>query len=288
MATLPYRAVQQFAGTGTWPAIALTVAIVACAVLLFIRIRAARVPLLVAIAAALLPIMPVATELQPRWAFALWLVFTIAVGFVPRALPRGEVIVVIVLLLAIAAHLTEWPGDFRRFKRMSDEARVFVDLTPGDIIRDAETPPVTLAQLAGLLGARGKATNDDLDLCNETGLLHRVFEYDARRREVVDIGPQPVVASCKTIRTMPLNAEFTFEEPGSFFWRLGPYNAGTYSFILGGTQAYEVHRDGGFRSPGLPGLTFRIRYHSPAGWTTYSPDIRVDMIARRRITFLRK
>jgi hypothetical protein len=288
IATLPFRAVQQFAGAGTWAAIAMTVAIVACALLLFVRVRAARVPLLVAIACALLPIMPVATELQPRWSFALWLAASIAVAFVPRAVARGEIIVGVVLLLAIAAHATEWPGDFRRFKRMSDEAHVFVDLPPGGIIRDAETPPVTLDQLAGLLGTKGKAVYDDLDLCADAKSLHRVFEYDARRREVVDIGSRPVIASCNSIRTMPLNAEFTFDEPGSFFWRLGPYGDGTYSFILGGRQAYEVHRDGGFRSPGLPALTFRIRYHSPAGWTTYSPDIKVDMIARRRMTFVRK
>ncbi len=288
MATLPFRAVLQFAGSGSWGAIALTAAIVACAVLLAVRLRAARLPLAVGIVAALLPILPVATELQPRWAFALWLVLTISVAFVPRALPRGEIVVVIVLLLAMAAHATEWPSQFRHFKRMSDEAHVFADLAPGEIIRDAETPSVTLSEIAALVGTHGKAVYDDLELCHEAGTLRRVFEYNARRREVVDVGPQPVVASCRAIRTMPLAADFTFEEPGSFFWHLGPYAEGTYAFVINPERVYEVHRDGGFRSPGFPGVTLRVRYHSPAGWTTYSPEMKVDMVARRRIVFIRK
>lgn len=289
MATLPFRAVREFAGSRSALAIALTVGVMACATLLFVRVRAARLPLVVAIAAALLPILPVATELQPRWAFALWLVFSISVGFASHALPRGWIIVVIVFFLAIGAHATEWPSRFRSFRRMSDEARVFVTLGPGDVMRNAETPPVTFGQLAARFGdAHGGAANDDLDLCRAAKRLNRILEYDDHRREIVDEGSKPILDSCRTIRSMPLAADFTFDEPGSFFWRLGPYGDGTYSFILPGAQAYEVHRDGGFRSPGLPGLTFRVRYHSPAGWTTYSPEIKVDMIARRRITFVRK
>jgi hypothetical protein len=289
MVTLPFRAVREFAGSRSSFAIALTLAVVACAALLFVRVRAARLPLAVAIAVALIPILPVATELQPRWAFALWLVFSICVAFVPRALPRGAIVVVIVLLLAIGAHATEWPARFRSVRRMSDEARVFVTLGPNDVLRNSETPPVTLGQLASRFpDAHGRAANDDLDLCPATGTLHRVLEYDDRRREIVDEGPKPIVDSCRGMRTMPLSADFTFDEPGSFFWRLGPYSDGTYSFVLPGAQTYEVHRDGGFRSPGLPGLTFRVRYRSPSGWTTYSPDIKVDMIARRRIAFVRK
>jgi hypothetical protein len=289
MATLPFRAVREFAGSRSALAIALAAALVACVVLLFVRVRAARLPLIVAIAAALLPILPVATELQPRWAFALWLVFSMSVAFVTHALPRGWIVVVVVLLLAIGAHATEWPSRIRSSRRMSDEARVFVTLGSADVIRNAETPPVTLGQLATRFSdAHGRAVNDDLDLCSATGALHRVFEYDNHRHEIVDEGAKPVIDSCNAIRTKPLAADFTFEEPGSFFWRLGPYADGTYSFILPGAQAYEVHRDGGFRSPGLPGLKFRVRYHSPAGWTTYSPEISVDMIARRRITFVRK
>ncbi len=289
MVTLPLRAVREFAGSQSAFAIALTVVVVACAALLFVRVRAARLPLTVAIAVALIPILPVATELQPRWAFALWLVFSISVAFIPRAFPRGEIVVLIVLLLAIGAHATEWPSRFRDVRRMSDEARTFVTLGPDDVLRNAATPPVTLGQLATRFpDAHGRAANDDLDLCPATGTLHRIFEYDVRRQQIVDEGPKPIVDSCRSIRTMPLSADFTFDEPGSFFWRLGPYSNGTYSFVLPGAQTYEVHRDGGFRSPGLPGLTFRVRYRSPSGWTTYSPDIKVDMIARRHTTFLRK
>lgn len=289
MATLPFRAVREFAGFRGVFAIALTLALVVCVVTLFVRVRPARLPLTVAIIAALLPILPVATELQPRWAFGLWLVFSMSVAFVSRAFPRAWIMVAVVALLAVGAHATEWPARIRGFRRMSDEARVFVTLGSGDVIRNVAAPTVTFGQLqARFASAQGQAVNDDLDLCRATSGLHHVLEYDDHRRAMIEEGLKPTLDSCHTIRHMPLTGEFTFDEPGSFFWRLGPYATGTYSFVLPGAQAYEVQRDGGFRSPGMPGLKFRIRYRSLGGWMTYSPEIVVDMVARRRFTFVQK
>jgi len=130
---------------------------------------------------------------------------------------------------------------------------------------------------------------DDLALCTNNRPVARVFQYEESQHEVRDIGKYEIRASCRSIRTMPLSARVTFEEPGSFFWDLGPYRNGAYAFVLGdGKQAYDVPREGGFRSPNLPALAIRVRYRSPAGWTTYSPQFYVDMRKRQPITFERR
>ncbi|HEX7679530.1 MAG TPA: hypothetical protein VF713_15465, partial [Thermoanaerobaculia bacterium] len=61
---------------------------------------------------------------------------------------------------------------------------------------------------------------------------------------------------------------------------LGPYAGGRYSAILGnGIQAFEIpRRDALNLERGIPGLGLRIRYDSPAGWTTYSPELTLDFV----------
>ena len=61
------------------------------------------------------------------------------------------------------------------------------------------------------------------------------------------------------------------------FWDFGPYTDGSYSVLFAdGIKAYDVPRHDGFRLSGVQMLTLRLRYQSPAGWVTYSPDIVVD------------
>jgi hypothetical protein len=291
LATLPFRAVRHFAGSGSAAGIVLMALVVACAALVAVRVRASRLPIVTAIVVALVPILPVATQLNPRWTFVLWLLAASAVAFVGHALPpRGAVaILLIVLLAAIVANRVEWPREIRRFTRMSDEARVFANLGPNDIIRDAESPPVTLDELGRLVGAHGRAMYDDLSLCANSRPIARVFQYDESQHAVRDVGKYDIRASCRSIRNMPLVAHVTFEEAGSFFWDLGPYRDGSYAFVLGdGKQTYDVPREGGFRSANLPGLAIRVRYRSPAGWTTYSPQFYVDMRKRQPIRFERR
>src|SRR5438093_11334827 len=73
LATLPVRAVRQFAGAGSAAGIVLTAATVLAVIVIVIRLRSARLPVIVGLIIALIPIVPVATELQVRWAFSLWL-----------------------------------------------------------------------------------------------------------------------------------------------------------------------------------------------------------------------
>jgi hypothetical protein len=291
LATLPFRAVRHFAGSGSVAGFVLLALVVACAAIVAVRVRASRLPIVTAIVVALVPILPVATQLNPRWTFVLWLLAASSIAFVDGALPRQAAVAVlsIVLVAAVVANRVEWPRELRRFTRMSDEARVFSQLGPDDIIRDAQSPPVTLDELGRLVGANGRAMYDDLALCADSRPIGRVFQYDEKQHKVHDAGMVDIRASCRSIRDMPLTARVTFDEQGSFFWNLGPYRDGSYAFVLGdGKQAYDVPREGGFRSPNLPGLAIRVRYRSPAGWTTYSPQFYVDMRKRQPITFERR
>jgi hypothetical protein len=80
---------------------------------------------------------------------------------------------------------------------------------------------------------------------------------------------------------MPLYATFNFERH-AVLWHLGPYREGSYAFVLGhGSQAFEVPRDAGFRINGMPAVTLRVRYTSPADWVTYSPEIALDFVHHR-------
>ena len=60
-------------------------------------------------------------------------------------------------------------------------------------------------------------------------------------------------------------------------WTLGPYREGTYSFVLGdGIQAFPMPSYGGFQLRQAGALSLRVKYRSPEGWTTYSPELKMD------------
>jgi hypothetical protein len=282
IATLPVRAFGQFG-------IPVAIALIVCIAIIFVRLRGARWVIVAGAFAALLPIIPVAAQLQPRWSFALWLVSASAIAFVKLALPRyGLAVIGLVVITTLASFRVEWPRAFRRFMQMSDEARVFALLDQGDVMLNAATPPVTLQQLARWSRARGRAVYDELPLCHDAKPPRRVFQYDPNRREVRDVGSSVLVADCARIRTAPLFAHFSFAGDGAFYWNLGPYRDGRWFFVLGEDIAYEVGSDAGFRAAGLPELTIRVRYESPAGWMTYSPDLRLDLQSRRAVSFDRR
>jgi hypothetical protein len=276
IATLPFRAFAQF---GTIAAITTLI----CLVIVFVRLRNARLVIAAGAIAALLPIIPVAAQLQPRWAFTLWLLSATAIAFVEMALPRhGLILAGVAVLAMLASFRLEWPRTFRHFMQMSDEARVFAQLGPGDILLNAETPPVTMQALAHYTHARGRAIYDELNLCRDPN-PHRFFRYDEKRHEV-----GAAALDCAHIRTAPLSAHFVFGDDGAFYWTLGPYRDGRWVFVLGDDIAYEVRPEAGFRMPDIDALTIRMRYESPAGWMTYSPDLRLDMKTRRPVSFDRR
>jgi len=273
IATLPFRAFSQF---GMLPAILIAV----CIAIVFVRMRESRLIIIACGLAALLPIVPVAAQLQPRWSFALWLVSASAIAFV-----QLRVVIGLALITALVSFRVEWPRALRHFLRMSDEARVFAQLGANDVLLHAETPPVTMQELARYTHASAHAIYDELSLCADPK-PHRTFEYDATRREERETNA--LAKDCASIRTAPLFAHFVFGDDGAFYWTLGPYRDGRYVFVLGDDIAYEVRPDAGFRFPNIDALTIRIRYDSPAGWMTYSPDLRLDMKTRHAVNFDRR
>jgi hypothetical protein len=64
----------------------------------------------------------------------------------------------------------------------------------------------------------------------------------------------------------------------TLLWDLGPYQEGRYGFVLeDGTEVFEMPHSAGFNVQGLTDLSLRIKYESPEGWATYSPQLRLEI-----------
>jgi len=161
--------------------------------------------------------------------------------------------------------------------RMSDEARVLSLLGPNDIVYKPLTSPTTVLELKKLTGTPAIAVYDELPFCEGARPLGRVFEYDTPRREMREVPRAPIDRACAAIVTRPMRVEIRFDPTHAWYWHVGPYNSGRWTFIFAdAVVAYDVPDHGGFRWPGWDNFTLRVRYISPAGWRTYSPPIRVD------------
>jgi hypothetical protein len=147
-------------------------------------------------------------------------------------------------------------------------------------------PPSALTELQWLKEdhyGRPRGTGwfyDDSFLCSSALGNKRVFEWADARRGVVEVTariPDFARRWCSSLRTdRPLRAEF-HHRGETLFWHFGPYDDGRWTVVLGGgVQAFVVPRQQGFKLAGVPGLSLRVRYDSPEGWVTYSPDIVLD------------
>jgi hypothetical protein len=276
--TVPFRAIRQFASSGSAAGWAMLVAVLLCAAIVIVRMPRARIVAVAAVVAIVAPLIPVSGEMNPRWAFAPWLLAVVAIAFLARALPRGGAIAALVVLgIALVDYRVEWPPAYRRFLRISDEGRVFSLLGENDVIHNPIGTPTTLMEIGKLTGSKARALYDDFPLCDPNYRVGRIFEFDASRREVAETTRAAAARSCASIRRMPLALDLHFERDGSFFWTAGPYRDGQYTFILiDGLLAYDVPREAGFRADGFDHFNLRVRYTSPQGWRTYSPMIAVD------------
>ena len=137
-----------------------------------------------------------------------------------------------------------------------------------------------MPELTWLAKSAGAWIYDDAPICSGE-VRARLFAWYEPLRKVRQ-RPIPFVerTSCREFAVMPLSATFS-SEPHAVLWQLGPYREGRYAFVLGhGSQAFDVPRDAGFRIDGMPGVTLRVRYTSPADWVTYSPEIALDLMHR--------
>jgi hypothetical protein len=277
--TLPLRALRILAADSAagWIVIVMLLVLLAIA---FVRDRASRLPLAIAFLCAVLPVVPVSIELQPRFALATWLVLAIAAAVAAAATPRriGIAALAVLAIAATIANRTAWAKADRDARRMSDEARVFSMLAPDELLFAPMAQPTVFVELRILLGAQGRWSYVELPLCGRKP-PRRLFTYDAASRAVKETSFATIERRCAAIRAMPITATFETDRDGALFWHLGPYRDGRYSFLLtpDGSQVFDVPADGGYRLPKMAAIDIRVRYESPAGWVTYSPERRVPL-----------
>jgi hypothetical protein len=243
----------------------------------------------------LLPVLPVSSEVVPRYAVAPWAVLVVGFVFGMRPLGSGRWLAPAALLATLVANRTDWQAELQRARRMSAENRALLALGRGDVLRGPSGPPASLRQLGSfgpaLLGRPVLAGwfYDDVYLCLPGHPVRRLWQYEEARGRVV-----PVTTPLAELRrptcgatAEPLEASFRRDE-GVLWWELGPYREGTWRLVFAdGVEAFRVPRRGGFQLGEVGELVLRVRYDSPRGWRTYSPPLRIDLTRRDRFSWRR-
>ena len=296
------RTVANIAGTFAGPRLGIGIPFVALIVIgiaLRLRSRFSVVAIGVAFIAAIGPIVPVAAHYDHRFAWCAWICTAIVFAAGADTLRNRRLalaIMIVAPLLGVFVNRQQWKSEFTLAKRMSDEGRVFTDLAAGDFIRMPAIPPGEMFQLAWVkefLLHRPAGTlwfYDDLYLCSGQK-PRRVFGFDERTKEVREMTAEiPAIAGryCASFRDEPLDLHFHYDARRHLLtWDLGPYDDG-YTVVAGnGFLAYDVKRHDGLQLFGMKDLTFRLRYRSPAGWVTYSPEQRLDFSHDQDLTWRR-
>lgn len=294
---LPGKMARELAGPSPWGWAA--VALLAVAALgSAVRSRRAALLLAAGLLLAWLPALPVSLELTSRLAATSWLALAAALPFALRglaaAVPRGRVAVglpaglaVVAVVTAAAGNRAAWGDQLALAQRRSAEARGFLELGRGDYLRHPVSSPAAMAELQRFAPlvleqpAPGGWFYDDLFLCRpRRPPIDSLWAYDPEAETLAEVTPDlPTLRErhCSSIRRgAPLEARFRSREGNGLTWVLGPYEEGTYAFVLEeGRVRHAVPREGGFRLHRRPELTLRVRYDSPAGWVTYSPPLAV-------------
>jgi hypothetical protein len=293
---LPLRVMQGAAGAGLMIGL-LVIVLMTLTIAFGIRNRRALLLLIAAIIVAGAPLLPLAKEVKQRYVLVPWLAWSIAfAAAVTRRDDRIATALLVALpLLTIVANRKEWGHEFPLRRRMSEEARVFFnDLPPDALLRNPITPPASMGEVQWLKTVHfgrpaGGWFYDDIFLCSGGAAGKRIFEHEGH--QIVEITPRIGEIArqfCGSIRNdVPLSAAFHFRDP-ALYWDLGPYTDGRYSAVIAnGVQAFEIPRRDALKLPGMPGIALRIRYDSPAGWTTYSPEIAIDFVHKPDVTWHR-
>ncbi|MGH9418876.1 MAG: hypothetical protein ACRD3J_02790, partial [Thermoanaerobaculia bacterium] len=293
---LPWRIAQGAAGAGVAIGFALLV-IMTLTIIFGVRNRGALLLLIAGLVVVGGPMLPLAKEVNRRYVVVPWLAWSIAFAAATTRQNRrvAATLLIAVPLLTIAANRQEWRYEFPRRRQMSDEARVFFyDMSDDGLLRRPLTPPATMGEVKWLKTIHfGKPAGgwfyDDIFLCANSVAGKKVYEYE--KTMIVDITPKIAgIANkhCSSIRNdVPLTATFHYRKP-ALYWDLGPYADGRYSAVLGGgLQAFEIPRRDALNLPGTTSLALRIRYDSPAGWTTYSPELALDFVHPREVNWHR-
>ena len=293
---LPGKVVAEFMGGRFSPAAVLFLAALAAGILALFLLRGRRAVLLtgIALCLALAPVLPVSTQMEPRFAVPAWIVLAVAFAAGCRALTiretgrwAGVALAAMACLAGLVLNRQDWSVRFARVERMSAEDRFLTSMREGDVLRQPLTPTASLGELQWLKEnvfhrpRGGRWFQDDFYLCVHREPLGRVWGYGPDTRRVVEITagiPSLRDRYCSSLRAdAPLTANFRASR-GALFWDLGPAAEGKYSLILGdGAALFEMPRRAGFQMQGRAPLLLRVKYESPAGWITYSPELRVPL-----------
>jgi hypothetical protein len=285
VAALPLGVGRQLAGPGSlaaWLALALLGA--GAAVLLA---RGGRGALLAALAApaTLLPVLPVSTELEPRYALAAWVALVVAFVFGVRPLPGGAAAALVAALALLLANRQAWAAELDGRRRMSSEHLALLEMGPGEMLRKPTAPSSALEQAALFArqvldrDAAGGWFADDLYLCSGEREVGRLWQYDERAHRLVDATAElPALRRlhCDRLRRRAPLAVSLDRRDGVLRWTLGPYQEGSWHFVFDeGVAAFPVPRSGAYRVGEDSLGPLRVRYDAPDGWTTYSAVLAV-------------
>ena len=297
LAKLPWKIVATWVGP-TMEAGLPALVLIAIGAAFALRDRVAVRVTLLGLALTIVPIVSASKEVGARLTVMpwLWLCVVFAVGLSRMKRLPAYALAVAAAATLLVANRQQWASELAQAERMSEEARAFMTLDGASVLRMPAIPPGAMAELQWLKeehyrGARGSGWfYDDLYLCSAGLEGKRVFEYHAARRDVVEVTariPDSARAYCSSIREAPLRAEFRHSKD-SLFWRFGPYPKGQWRVVFGGgLQAFDVPREDGFSLPGVPGLALRVRYQSPEGWVTYSPELALDFARQPKFVWHR-
>lgn len=288
--TLPWRIALATAGTNSWLGLSLLGVMAAVVGLTVLRNRQAFWLLSVATIAVVVPILPVAKEVNRRYALVPSLACAIAFAACAATVRDRRLRVALLVLVPVAAvtvNRQEWGHEFGLRQRMSEELRVFFEMPPNGLLRNPASPSSTMRESNWLkLVYLGKPAGalwfyDDIYLCIHGSEGTRVWEFDPSIHMVVEVTEKvPAIARrhCDAIRTaVPLTAHLHFDDP-ALQWEFGPYDEGLYTVIMSdGLETFPVPRRDALYIPGVTALNLLVRYDSPSGWTTYSPAMRLDL-----------
>jgi len=287
LAMLPWKVILSFAGAGLGVGF-VAVGLLSIGVSLAIRTRQALLFAGVTLLFAILPIIPVSKQMQSWYAVLpwLWLCCVFALGAAKLKNASRVLLLSVAGVAVVIANRQEWTREYARALRMSDEARAYMTLDSTSLLRRPAIPPSSMPELRWLKEEHLQRVRgagwfyDDLYLCSSALTGKRIYEYLPARREVAEVTariPDLARAYCSSIRdSAPMRVEFHHHDE-TLQWRFAPYVDGRWSVVVaGGLMAYDVRREDGFRLTGVPGLALRVRYESPEGWVTYSPEIALD------------
>lgn len=286
---LPWRVAGGAAGKKPWLGVLLIASMAFVIILGLVRDRRGLLLLSVSALVVVGPLLPVAKEVNRRYVLVPWLACAVAFAAYAHKLPRKSqraAALLLVLLLAISVNRQEWGHEFGMRQRMPDESRTFFELPPNGLLRHPAPPPATMRELSWVklvyLGkqAGGAWFYDDIHLCTHDMSAKRVWEFDPKRLTVAEItGRIPVLSRsfCDALRnSAPLTADFHVRG-SALQWEFGPYAEGRYTAVVGdGFETFHVPRKDALFIPGVTALALRVRYDSPDGWTTYSPELLLD------------